>query len=224
MALEPATDPLRLYSAIGPEVSRYRPLFTGDIFNCVEIPGVGSSPAMVIGHPCSFRGRNGKLAERTPVASVTPHQRLPPHSWSKGYFNRMPLPGLPPEDEFHVALLDRFGLAVTTDLLNAERVACLSHAGINQLQQRLVFHQTRLEIPTSKFHEAFAHTYEEADLLEEWSTELDGTEDDTVASFESWIRAGDPSRQSLLAVPQERAPLRRALRREVSRRTSTSRR
>ena len=221
MALEPATDPLRLYWAIGPEVSQHRPLFTGDIFACVEIPGVGKSPAIVIGHPCSFRGRSGKLAERIPVASVKPHQRLPPQNWSKGYFNRMPLSALPLEDEFHVAWLDQFGLGLTSSLLEAKRIACLSHAGINQLQQRLVFHQTRLEVPTSKFHEAFAHTYEEADLLEEWNTELDGIDEDTVSSFEVWIREGDPSRQSLLTAPQERAPLRRAMRREIIKRKAT---
>ena len=69
----------------------------------------------------------------------------------------MPLAGLLLEGKFHVARLDRFGLAVTSGLLKASRIACLSHAGINQLQQRLVFHQTRLAVPTGKFHEAFDH-------------------------------------------------------------------
>ena len=51
-------------------------------------------------------------------------------------------------------------------------------------------------------------TYEESDLLEEWNTELNSTEDDPIASFESWIRGGDPKRQSLLKTPQERAHVR----------------
>ena len=126
--------------------------------------------------------------------------------------------GLPLEDEFHVARLDRFGLAFTSRLLEADRIARLSHAGINQLQQRLVFHQTRLAVPTAQFHEAFDHTYEEADLLEEWNTELENIDEDTVSEFESWIRGGNPNRQSLLKEPQERAPVRRAMREEISRR------
>lgn len=218
MNLEPAANPFQLYAATGPDVNPCRPFFTGDVFSQVEIPGVGRSPAIVIGHPCSFRGRNGRLAERTPVAMVERHAGVPARGWSKGYFNRMPLPGLPLEGDFHVAWLDRFGLALTSDLSATSRVACLSHAGINQLQQRLVFHQTRLDIPTAMFHQAFDHTYEEAELLEDWSTELAHTEADTAASFESWIRGGDPDRQSLLRDPQHRAHVRRSMRAEITRR------
>lgn len=222
MSLEPAAEPFRLHTATGPDVSMYRPLFTGDIFSHVEIPGVGSSPAIVIGHPCSFRGRNGKLAACTPVASVETHQPAPAQDWSKGYFNRMPLPGMPLEGSFHVAWLDRFGLAVTSSLTATSRVACLSHAGINQLQQRLVFHQTRLDIPTAKFHKAFDHTYEEAELLEDWTTELGNADESTAAAFESWIRQGDPNLQSLLRDPQARAHVRRAMREEISRRKAAT--
>ena len=51
MSLEPAAGPARLYSAVGAEVNRHRPLFTGDVFLRVDIPGVGTSPAIVIAHP-----------------------------------------------------------------------------------------------------------------------------------------------------------------------------
>ncbi|MYG93032.1 MAG: hypothetical protein F4196_09170 [Acidimicrobiia bacterium] len=173
------------------------------------------SVAMVIGHPCSFRGRMGSLEERTPVAAVTYHHRVPAQRWTTGFFNRMPLPGLPLEEDFHVVRLDRFGLAVTSDLMSTERVACLSHTGVNQLQQRLVFHQTRLLVPTARFHEAFDHTYEEADLLEEWNTELQGTVKNPESFFEVWICQGDPTRQSLLRTPQDRAHVRREMRREI---------
>jgi len=219
--LEPAADPSRLYVATGPEVNPYRPLFTGDIFTSVKIPGVGMSTAIVIGRPCSFRGRKGRLAERTPVAAVARHDRIPAERWSTGYFNRMTLPGLPLEEGFHAAWLDRFGLALTSNLISATRVACLSHADVNQLQQRLVFHQTRLDVPTAEFHIAFDHTYEEADLLEEWNTELEGTAEDTASAFESWIRQGSPNRQSLLQNPQERAHVRREMRRKITRRKAS---
>lgn len=146
MSLEPAVDPKRLYAAVGVDVNPHRPLFTGDVFFHVDIPGVGTSPAIVIGHPCSIRGAKGKLAERTPVASVETHDDVPAERWSNGYFSKVPLMGLPLEGGFHVARLDQFGLALTSDLQAERRLACLSHPGINQLQQRLVFHQTRLAI------------------------------------------------------------------------------
>lgn len=43
---------------------------------------------------------------------------------------------------------------------------------VNVLQQRLVHNLTRLEVGTSKFWEAFSRTYEESDLLEEWTEGL----------------------------------------------------
>ena len=220
MSLEPAADPERLYSAVGEGVNPHRPLFTGDIFSRVNIPGVGSSPAIVIGHPCTIRGRNGKLAQRTPVASVEAHGQIAPALWCDGYFNRMPLAGLPLDGEFHVARLDEFGLALTSELLAARRLACLSHPGINQLQQRLVHHQTRLAIPSRQFQQAFDHTYEEADLLENWSTDLADIDDDPASSFESWLREGDPDRQSRLEAHEERAPIRREMRQAISQRRS----
>lgn len=51
MSLEPAARPERLYSALGLDVNPHRPLFTGDVFSSVGIPGVGESAAIVIGHP-----------------------------------------------------------------------------------------------------------------------------------------------------------------------------
>lgn len=66
-----------------------------------------------------------QVAERTPVASVVPHERLPARRWSEGYFNRMPLAGLLLEGEFHIARLDLFGLALTTGLIEPNRIACL---------------------------------------------------------------------------------------------------
>lgn len=110
MSLEPAVDPSRLYWAVGSEVNEHRPFFTGDIFTDVEIPGVGGSPAMIIGHPCSIRGRQGNLTERIPVASVASHDSASADRWASGFFNRMPLAGLPLDGSFHVARLDSFGL------------------------------------------------------------------------------------------------------------------
>lgn len=215
MNLEGAIEPHRLYHALSADVDDARPLFTGDVLESVDIPGVGKSAAIVIAHPCSIRGRLGSLKERILVAAVTEHQKLPDGKWIAGYFDRMPLAGLPLQGGFHAARLDRLGLAATEDVQGTIRIACLSHLGINLLQQRLVFHLTRHAVPVNTFHEAFAHTYEEADLLEEWASKLGDSDDSPEASFEEWIREGDPSRQERLQVAAERAPVRREMRAEI---------
>lgn len=218
MNLEPALEPELLYWAAGSEVNEHRPLFTGDVLTDIEIPGLGRSSAMIVGHPCSFRGQGGRLAQQIPVALVESHPPVPSRKWAKGFFNRMPLAGLPLEAQFYVARLDCVGLARTEDLTTERRIACLSHTGINQLQQRLVFHLTRVVVPMPTFQMAFANTYEEAELLEEWVTELVDLDLDQPASFERWIREGDPSRQDLLEDPQNRAGIRRQIRQEIARR------
>ena len=139
MSLEPAAEPQKLYLAVGADVNRHRPLFTGDIFPDIDIPGVGPSTAIVIGHPCSIRGKNGQLAERTPVAAVEMHAPVPPERWSTGYFSMMPSAGLPAEGEFHVDHLNLFGLALTNELVAGERLACLSHRGSSNSSKGLSF-------------------------------------------------------------------------------------
>lgn len=217
MSLDPSYDPERLYLAVGSDMNPSRPIFTGDVIREVEIPGVGPTAAVVVSHPCSIRGHAGALEKQMLVAAVEVHQKQPSEKWSTGFFDRMPLPGLPLAGHFHVARLGRIGLAETADVARADRVACLSELGINQLQQRLVFHQTRLVVPTSTFHEAFSHTYEEAELLENWVTDLDSAMTDPVAAFETWIREGSPNRQERLRDHAERASIRRELGREVRR-------
>jgi len=132
----------------------------------------------------------------------------------------MPLPDLDGDGgSFHVAWLDQIGLVSTADLQNGERIACLSTIGVNILQQRLVFYLTRLEIETSVLWEAFSHTYEESDLLEEWVEALHDVEPTPTESFELWIREGSPSRQDRLRDAQYRSQIRAELRAEIHRRT-----
>jgi hypothetical protein len=124
----------------------------------------------------------------------------------------MPLPDLA-EYGFCVASLDLIGRAATEDIAETDRVACLSEYGVNVLQQRMTFHLTRAAIPTSQFHEAFAHTVIEADLLEDWTDALidaGRTFSDAVSLFEDFIRAGDPSLQDQLLDPERRATVRKA--------------
>jgi len=202
-------------------VSAYRPLFTGDVVADVPIPGVQSTGrAIVLAHPCSIRGRDAKLVDSILMGAVEDHDPVAAHKWEHGFLNRMPLPELDDvEGSFSVARLDRLGLAATTSIQGAERIACLSPLGVNLLQQRLVAHLTRAEIPTATFWEAFGHTYEEADLLEEWTEELADDDLDAAAmEFETWIRTD--TRQSRLMDPQLRASVRSAMRTEIRRRRS----
>ena len=216
MALDPALPPERLYLARGDEVNVARPIFTGDVFEAVKIPGVGRYPAMVVAHPCSFRGRNGCLSDRIQVAAVENHQAVPNHKWSEGYYEKMPLPDL--DGKYCVARLSLIGNVKSTKLRGRSRIACLAEPGINLLQQRTVFNATRVEILATTFQSAFGHTYDEAELLEIWAEELTDLAVDPVAQFEEWIRDGTPSRQQRLKTPAERAPVRREMSNEIQRR------
>ena len=68
------------------------------------------------------------------------------------------------------------------------------------------------------FWEAFGHTFEEADLLEDWTDSLASAAvqpGDVAAAFETWIRADD--RQERLKDAQQRAPVRAEMRAELRR-------
>lgn len=214
MSLETWDDPAQLYLYRGDEVAACRPLFTGDVVANVPIPGVQENGSgIVIAHPCSMRGRGAQLNDRVLMASVQTTDPIPADRWRTGYFDRMPLPDIDGNGAFSVALIEQVGRSLTADVMAATRVACLSPVGINLLQQRTVFNMTRYELPTAKLWEAFAHTYEEADLLEEWlGAELPDASSET---FEIWIRDGDPSRQERIRDPQNRASVRSEMRAEL---------
>lgn len=222
MSLDAWDDPSRLYLTRGEEVSPHRPFFTGDVVESVAIPGVQDEGAgIIVAHPCTMR-RGPELAESVLVAAVGPHDEVPAERWGRGYFDRMPLPVLRGEGRpFEAASLTKVGLVRAEELLAADRIACLSEVGINMLQQRTVFNLTRLEVPTAEFWAAFAHTYEEADLLEEWVEAGADVGDATVltaATFETWLRAD--GRQESLRDPQQRASTRSEARREIAARVA----
>lgn len=216
MALEQYSTPEDLYLARGSDVPVARPVFTGDVFENVAIPGVQEEGmAIVVAHPCSIRGAEGRLLDRVLVASVGAHQPAPPRNWSTGFFDRMPLPELIDEG-FHAA---SFVLTSPVDgalLQQTKRIACLSAFGVNILQQRIIWHLTRFEVPTYKLHEAFSHTLEEADLLEEWTEHEIAkgiSAEVAVVSFDEFIRSpaignAGPTLQDWLREPQRRAPVR----------------
>jgi hypothetical protein len=125
--------------------------------------------------------------------------------------------------DFHVADFARLGMADGHTLSATERIACLSVYGVNLLQQRLIWYLTRLEVPTFQLEEAFFHTYEEADLLEEWADALCDAgcrAQDASAQFESFLRTKAPGGRPLqddLRDPQRRSAVRLACRAEAGR-------
>jgi len=59
------------------------------------------------------------------------------------------------------------------------------------LQQRLTCRLTRVDVPTADFNTALAHTFDEADLLEEWADTLGDagwTQPAAAAEFETFMR------------------------------------
>jgi hypothetical protein len=220
MNLDTYGEAAALYIARGAEVNANRPLFTGDVFRDIIIPGLPAGLAMIVAHPCTFRRGAGELRERVLASVVGPMQREGPNAWARGLFDRMPLPDLDGNGMWAARFGD-IGQAAISDLLAAERVACLSEIGINMLQQRLTCYFTRVEIPTQEFHRAFSHTLEEADLLEEWTDTLTingWTQVGAAAEFESFIRSGDaPTLQDQLLDPQRRSHVRAICRERANR-------
>lgn len=221
MNLDTYDRPDDLYLARGAQVNPSRPLFTGDVFRNVEIPGVQPTGgmALVVAHPCSFRVGGGQLADRLLAARVEPIAKQGAIAWRSRFFDRMPLTGLD-GDGYWAGHLDMIGRPLTADLSEAERIACLSEFGVNMLQQRLTCHLTRAEIPTATFNEAFSHTFEEADLLEDFTDTLVAAgwiKTMAATEFESFLRAGDPpTLQAKLLDAQQRSSVRRACRQRAA--------
>jgi hypothetical protein len=215
--LESYQDASDLYLARADEVSPYRPFFTGDYF---EIDA--ESGWLIAAHPCAMRGREAELLS---TLLVLPVQRMasPPRAdkWAGGHYRQMPLPDL--QGSFRAASFDGLTRLDTSALSIGDRKACLSQFGINLLQQRMIFYLTRFEVATSELDSAFAHTFTEADLLEEWveATVIDNDTPTASANFEKIIRSHFDDEQTLtlqeaLRIPQHRATVRHRLRRMAS--------
>lgn len=229
MNLETYTSEGDLYRARGPDVNPSRPLFAGDVFDKARIQGSNHVGLVVVmSHPCTFRGANAQIRESLLVAPISTHAPIPRTEWISRHFKKSPFPEIE-IGSFHVAHLDEIGRSLTSDLDLQSRQACLSEFGLNLLQQRLIWNLTRFRIKTSQLARAFAHTYEEAELLEDWCTTLSDVElprEAATTLFEEFIReprTGDRSYQEQLREPQQRSTVRIACRNE-SRKIANERR
>jgi len=212
----------QLYLYQAPDVSRCRPIFTGDIFFDVEVQGVGAieqKNVLVIQHPCALRSNGVDLTDTLMVVEVIPYELLEQRQWL-GRYRIMPLPELVGSDpEPHRAALFTSGYLVIPDSLDlGKRVACLTQLGINLLMQRWVFHNSRVVVPSWKYDEAISAQYEEADCIEEWC-DIRGSQgispEPATVEAAKWLDddgGGGIARCRLLENPQYRSSIRKAMR------------
>ena len=217
-----------------------RPIFTGDIFRNIQVyerqPAGKWLPrtinAIVLQHPCALR-QGSILTQNILIAEIEPHPPVPSNEW-KGRMRIMPLEGINFRDsplgtepvqteESFAACFTKLQVVDSSQLITGNRVACMSRLGINFLMQRWVNHNSRVVVETFVFDQEIAPVFEEADLLEEWITELlslDRTREICEQEFERWIKTdvNGRSRQDLLKEAQWRSPIRIQMRNEVQNR------
>lgn len=208
-------DPEHLYDERR-EVARSRPILQGDVFADVVLPGFGDEPrlAQVVTHPCAMR-RGPRLHPRITVAPVEAHALVGPNGWS-GSLRVMPLANLVDGEHFATKFVDI--TAAPSDLLGLDqRIASLSNHGIYVLQQRLVKHYTRLDVPIPVLRSESACVLEEAEQQRDWIETVLEEDDYTVENldienkaYDAWLSDGEPSRRELLKTDHNHTDIRRA--------------
>jgi hypothetical protein len=214
-----------LYDERG-SVSWARPLLQGDVFEGIVLPGFGDQPrkVQIINHPCAMR-TGANLTPRITVAPVEPHAAVTGRGWD-GNLRIMPLPNLADGTHFATKFVDVTS-APAQQLTRPRRIATLSHQGIYVLQQRVVKHYTRVEMPLELFRRESAAVLTEAVLQWEWIedvlTEAELADDSAVEAeakaFDAWLGEGDPSRRKLLENDIHHADVRRQARRAAQERS-----
>lgn len=220
-------EPQALYDERG-TVSWARPLLQGDVFDGVVLPGFDDQPmkVQIISHPCAMR-RGADLTPRITVAPVTPYSRVTGERWD-GHLRVMPLPELVEGEHFATMFVD-VTAAPATRLTRAQRIATLSHQGIYILQQRLIKHYTRVEMPLELLRRESAAVLTEGILQWDWlETVLADEElsdesaiDSEGKTFDAWLSEGDPPRRDLLRDEIHHSDLRRQTQRAARDRSRT---
>lgn len=205
-----------LYLASGLDVIDFgtRPAFTGDVYR------LGSDRTVVlVQHPCAMR-RGIELAPKLLVCALKVNRGGVPTDWSMGHYKRMFLPDL--EGTSYYVDFEEFDAVSRGELQAAERVAILSSRGVNLLVQRWLHHNSRVIVPTITINFQTSGPYEEADLIQEASTDLVAagqTAIEASVAVDAWLGepAGDGavSHRDMLTDPQQRSVVRSALRRQV---------
>lgn len=211
-----------LYSARGDNVVIARPFLTGDVFAGVVIDADAQDGlVMIVAHPCSMRGAEGRLMPRIVVAPIRPYQHIPFDRWPAGHYKVMPLPGLHRDgDEPRAVHLLELSAIRSSELSRDGRLLTLTDRGIHILQQRLVYSLTRVEVGLDRLHEQAAHVLLEAELEEEWVDELvpDATIEGLSAAATAFMLFMDSGHRKALTDLTLRSDTVRAVRAEIRRR------
>jgi hypothetical protein len=194
------------------EVSSHRPIFQGDVFDNVSIPGVEGEPTLglVTTYACDMRGDGAHLSDRIDMVRIEPRAGAPEpmtpgflRAWFRGNFGQMPLPDLKGEGAGHfMARLELQGRVEVATL--GERLACLQPYGICILQQRIVNRSSRVRIAIHVFEDRGGQVFTEADLMEEWFERSDAaaisreTAESDFHNFLTAARGDEPSLQRQL--------------------------
>jgi len=206
-------EPDLLYDERG-DVSWARPLLQGDVFDDIVLPGFGEQPmkVQVINHPCAMR-TGANLTPRITVAPVEPHNRVTGQRGWDGNLRVMPLAELLGEEHYATKFVD--ATAAPAELLTrSRRIATLSHQGIYVLQQRLIKHYTRVELPLEALRNESAPVLAEAalqwDWIEEVLSEAEQTDESAIEGeakvFDAWLGEGSPPRRTLLVESEVHHP------------------
>ncbi len=173
---------------------------------------------IIIQHPCALREDGIALTESVLVAEVRRCPVLAPEKWNTTG-KIMPLPSLLPESgssqRNQAAVFERTYHCHRDGL--TDRLACLSLQGVNLLMQRWVFHCSRVVVPSWDFNDVVSPAYEEADIIEDWSTtaiEVGRSFEEATYDANAWLNVdfGGLTRRKALENPQHRSEIRRLAR------------
>lgn len=206
-----------IYRCRGDEVVAHRPVFSGDVYEGVEVWGEDElKTVMVVQHPCVIRSGT-VLAKKLLVAEVIPSQIVKPSLWN-GHMRQMPLARLMPdtEKEHWTSRFDRHHIVTNKQLLDGNRIACLSQVGLNLSMQRWINHNSRAIVPTWVIQEVTGAQFEEADIVEDWCVdrEDDGIDPEgAIKEIDDWLseQVGATKRRDQLKDVQLRAEVRRGV-------------
>lgn len=237
-SLDAPSSSAEIYDSRGDEVEIVRPLFQGDVFAGVVLPGISDVArlAMIVSHPCSMRA-NGQLADFVTVASVDGRSSpMPLSKWSNSFYRAMPLPDLMPEacnDPFYYVNLNMLGTIRSSALDRTKRIACLSEFGVQLLQQRHVFNATRVVVDIQTIYRELAPLFTELELGYDWAAaavskvQPAGAEevqfaDQAERDFQEFMGPGSGPLRANLKDEAKRSLVRTEVRREIQRRFRSS--
>lgn len=172
-------DPVELYYAqLGEDVPLTRPIFQGDVFAAVHLPGHqddAENLVMLVTHPCSMMVGNWYI-DRMEAVRVRRANAIPFERWNREAFETLPMPNFSPATETSLggdfAAFFHERATVATPLQLEKRVGALSLDGVVALQQRLANETCRVAVGLHLLHGATDPLWAELELLEEWNERL----------------------------------------------------